>query len=95
MDDTGAALSAHERARYDRQIILPGWGEGGQQKLKAAAVFIAGAGGLGCSVGTYLAAAGVGRIRICDADEVELSDLNRQVLYTEGDVGRKKADAAE
>ncbi len=87
-------LGGDERARYHRQIILPGWGEGGQEKLKEATVFIAGAGGLGCAVGTYLAAAGVGRIRICDDGEVEVSNLNRQILYTDRDVGRKKADAA-
>ncbi len=94
MGNSVEPLSNHERARYDRQIILSGWGEGGQQKLKGATVFIAGAGGLGCAAGTYLAAAGVGRIRICDAGEVELSNLNRQVLYTDGDIGRGKADAA-
>jgi adenylyltransferase/sulfurtransferase len=94
MGDSGAPLDDRERARYDRQIILPGWGEEGQRKLKGAAVFIAGAGGLGCAAGTYLAAAGVGRIRICDAGEVELSNLNRQVLYTDGDIGKGKADAA-
>lgn len=94
MGDSGAPLDDRERARYDRQVILPGWGEVGQEKVKNAAVFIAGAGGLGCAVGTYLAAAGVGRIRICDAGEVELSNLNRQVLYTDGDIGRGKADAA-
>jgi adenylyltransferase/sulfurtransferase len=93
MGDSGAPLDDRERARYDRQVILPGWGGEGQRKLKGATVFIAGAGGLGCSAGLYLAAAGVGRIRICDAGEVELSNLNRQVLYTDGDIGKGKADA--
>jgi adenylyltransferase/sulfurtransferase len=88
------ALSDDEFARYRRQMNMPGWGEDAQGRLKAATVFIAGAGGLGCAVGTYLAAAGVGRIRICDDGAVERSNLNRQTLYTAGDVGRPKTEAA-
>jgi len=90
----GGAMLDDELARYRRQMILPGWGEDAQAKLKAATVFIAGAGGLGCAAATYLAAAGVGRIRLCDGGAVERSNLNRQTLYTAGDVGRQKVEAA-
>ncbi|MHC4249887.1 MAG: HesA/MoeB/ThiF family protein [Planctomycetota bacterium] len=89
-----ATFGSDELARYRRQMILPGWGEDAQAKLKTATVFIAGAGGLGSAVGTYLAAAGVGRIRLCDGGAVERSNLNRQTLYTAGDVGRQKVEAA-
>jgi len=88
------ALTENEKTRYDRQMMVEGWGEAGQEKLKAATVFIAGAGGLGCPVSVYLAVAGVGQIRICDADRVELSNLNRQIHYTEAQVGQSKAEAA-
>jgi len=88
-------LTNEEKTRYNRQIILPGWGEEGQKKLKQATVFIAGAGGLGSPVSIYLAAAGVGRLRICDFGEPELSNLNRQVLYTEEDIGKNKSLSAK
>ncbi len=87
-------LTPCERERYERQIILSGFGEEGQRKLKQAKVFIAGCGGLGSPVAIYLAAAGVGRIRIVDSDKVELSNLNRQILHWESDIGRNKADSA-
>jgi molybdopterin/thiamine biosynthesis adenylyltransferase len=87
-------LTEVERKRYDRQILLREIGEDGQEKLKSARVFIAGAGGLGASVSLYLAAAGVGTIRIVDHDKVELSNLNRQVLHWDEDIGRKKAASA-
>jgi molybdopterin/thiamine biosynthesis adenylyltransferase len=87
-------LTAGERERYDRQIMLHGFGEEGQEKLKKARVFIAGAGGLGSTVAIYLAAAGVGTIRIADHDTVELSNLNRQVLHWDEDTGNKKVDSA-
>lgn len=86
-------LSEAERERYERQIRICGFGEGGQERLKRGRVFIAGAGGLGCAATTYLAAAGVGVIRIVDFDKVELNNLNRQVLYWEEDIGRKKVEA--
>ena len=89
------SLTDEERERYHRQIILPGWGEDGQEKVKQATVFIAGAGGLGCPVSIYLAAAGVGTLRICDFGEPELSNLNRQVLHTEEDIGKNKALSAK
>ncbi len=80
--------------RYARQLILPGWGREAQEKLARATVFIAGAGGLGSPVAMYLAAAGVGTLRICDSGTVELSDLNRQLLHAEADLGMPKADSA-
>lgn len=80
--------------RYQRQLILKNFGEAGQQKLLQAAVLVIGAGGLGCPVLQYLAAAGVGRIGIVDDDYVSLSNLHRQVLYTTDDIGRHKAKQA-
>ncbi|MGA9098348.1 MAG: HesA/MoeB/ThiF family protein [Methanotrichaceae archaeon] len=79
--------------RYDRQIKLLGIDS--QEKLKDAKVFIAGAGGLGSPISVYLAAAGIGRIVLVDNDVVELSNLNRQILYWEKDVGKSKALSAE
>lgn len=80
--------------RYDRQIILPEIGITGQQNLQEAKVLVVGAGGLGCPILMYLAGAGVGKIGIVDNDEVELSNLHRQVLYHVADIGRKKAELA-
>jgi len=88
------SLSTYDQRRYNRQMLMPGWGEAGQEKLKHARVFIAGAGGLGSPVAMYLAAAGVGEIRICDADRVELSNLNRQILHSDDRVGELKAESA-
>jgi molybdopterin/thiamine biosynthesis adenylyltransferase len=88
-------LTREERERYNRQIMLYGFGEEGQEKLKRARVFIAGVGGLGSPASIYLAAAGVGTIRIVDQDKVELSNLNRQVLHWDENIGRRKADSAE
>ena len=87
-------LSKVELERYDRQIMLYGFGEEGQEKLKKAKVFIAGAGGLGSPVSIYLAAAGIGNIRIVDHDTVELSNLNRQVLHWQENISDKKTDSA-
>ncbi len=80
--------------RYRRQIIVPGIGEAGQAKLRAARVLVVGAGGLGSPILLYLAAAGVGHLTIVDGDRLTLSNLNRQILYTEADLGRFKAEAA-
>jgi molybdopterin/thiamine biosynthesis adenylyltransferase len=88
------AFSKDELERYARQISMPGWGVEGQERLARARVFIAGVGGLGCAAGAYLAAAGVGRITVCDADHVERSNLNRQFLYNRMDVGHDKAPIA-
>jgi len=87
-------LTTDERKRYDRQIMIRGLGEDGQEKLKRAKVIIAGSGGLGSAASTYLVAAGVGTIRIVDHDRVELSNLNRQVLHWDNDIGRNKVDSA-
>jgi adenylyltransferase/sulfurtransferase len=95
MNNDDAALTESEKQRYNRQIILPDWGEAGQQKLKKATVFIAGAGGLGSPVALYLTAAGIGCIRICDAGSVELSNLNRQIIYEEADIGASKSLSAK
>jgi len=89
-----SVLSKGELERYDRQIRIPGFGRAGQEKLKRARVVIAGGGGLGSPAALYLAAAGVGRIRIVDHGRVELSNLNRQVLYWAEDIGRSKVDSA-
>lgn len=86
-------LTDRELDRYDRQIRL--LGEDGQEKLKKAKVFIAGAGGLGSPISIYLAAAGIGRITLVDKDIVSLSNLNRQILYWERDINRKKATSAQ
>ena len=87
-------LTREARERYDRQIMIRGFGQEGQGKLRKARVFIAGAGGLGSPVATYLTAAGVGMIRIVDQDRVELNNLNRQVLHWTKDIGKRKVDSA-
>jgi molybdopterin-synthase adenylyltransferase len=86
-------ITDEERKRYARQILLIG--EEGQERLKAASVLVAGAGGLGTVISLYLAAAGVGRLRIIDCDVVETSNLNRQILHWNGDVGRPKTDSVK
>jgi molybdopterin/thiamine biosynthesis adenylyltransferase/rhodanese-related sulfurtransferase len=80
--------------RYNRQLILKGFGESAQVKLKEARILVIGAGGLGCPALQYLAAAGVGYIGIADDDVVSLSNLHRQILYTTEDVGKVKVEVA-
>jgi molybdopterin/thiamine biosynthesis adenylyltransferase len=87
-------LTDTDKTRYHRQMLIEGWGEEGQRRLKEASVFVAGAGGLGSPVSIYLAVAGVGRIAICDADRVELSNLNRQILHNDARIGARKAASA-
>jgi|LZCG01.1.fsa_nt_gb adenylyltransferase/sulfurtransferase len=79
--------------RYIRQTSLPGFGEGGQRRLRAASVLIAGCGALGTNSAEILSRAGIGRILLVDFDKVERSNLQRQVLMREGDIGRPKAQA--
>lgn len=80
--------------RFERQVILPGFGPEGQARLRSASVLVIGAGGLGCPILLYLAAAGVGKIGIVDGDSVAKSNLNRQVLFGEKDLGKNKAETA-
>jgi molybdopterin/thiamine biosynthesis adenylyltransferase/rhodanese-related sulfurtransferase len=90
-----AVFDERELLRYQRHFALAGFGPEAQEKLKQAAVLVIGAGGLGCPALLYLAAAGLGRITIIDFDRVDYSNLQRQVLFTEADVGEYKAIAAE
>jgi adenylyltransferase/sulfurtransferase len=84
-------LTDSELLRYDRQLRFPPLGETGQARLKEAHVVVAGLGGLGGPAAVYLASAGVGKLTVTDSDTVEPTNLNRQILYTEEDVGREKA----
>lgn len=88
-------LEEEERKRYRRQLILPEIGVAGQERLKRSKVLIVGAGGLGSPCALYLAAAGVGNLGIVDSDAVEMSNLQRQIMYTGADVGRAKTAAAK
>ncbi|MDD1716850.1 MAG: HesA/MoeB/ThiF family protein [Methanoregulaceae archaeon] len=92
IEQENSVISESELTRYARQVIL--FGKEGQESLKKARVFIAGAGGLGCPIALYLVAAGVGHIRLVDNDQVDLSNLNRQILHWEKDLGRRKCDSA-
>ena len=87
-------LSPNERARYARHIILPDVGEDGQKALRQSSVMVIGAGGLGSPALLYLAAAGIGRIGIIDDDEVDISNLQRQIIHSTSDLGSLKSDSA-
>ena len=88
-------LSADELSRYSRHILLPEIGISGQEALKNASILIIGAGGLGCPLALYLAAAGVGHLGLVDDDVVDESNLQRQVLFTVDDIGHPKVDCAK
>ncbi len=88
------ALDRRDIERYQRHLSLAGFGPAAQERLKAGSVLVIGAGGLGCPALLYLAAAGVGRISVVDPDSVDVSNLQRQVLYTGADTGANKAEAA-
>lgn len=87
-------LTDHRLDLYARHIVLPQIGGAGQQRLLAAHVIVVGAGGIGCPVMQYLAAAGVGRLTVIDDDEISLSNLQRQILYTPDDIGSAKVEVA-
>ncbi len=88
-------LTTDELARYSRHLILPEVGIEGQRKLKAARVLCVGTGGLGSPLAFYLAAAGVGTLGLVDFDVVDASNLQRQIIHSTRDIGRKKLDSAE
>jgi molybdopterin/thiamine biosynthesis adenylyltransferase len=88
-------FSEEELKRYHRQMMMDGWGEDTQGKLKKSTVFIAGAGGLGSPVAIYLAVAGIGHIRICDFDTPDWTNLNRQILHDHTRIGVNKAISAQ
>ncbi|MEM8664858.1 MAG: HesA/MoeB/ThiF family protein, partial [Pseudomonadota bacterium] len=91
---SAAPFASDEVERYARHLVLAGVGGPGQQRLKSARVLVIGAGGLGSPVIAYLAAAGIGRLRVADDDTVSLSNLQRQVIHGTGDVGRPKTESA-
>ena len=94
LPETTAALSPDEIRRYSRHLILPEVGMEGQARLKQARVLMIGCGGLGSPIGLYLAAAGVGTLGLVEFDVVDESNLQRQLLYGQSDVGRPKIEAA-
>ena len=94
MPDELPPLTRDEYRRYGRHLSLAEIGVTGQRRLKASSALVVGAGGLGSPAGLYLAAAGVGRLTVCDFDVVDASNLQRQVLFTTADLGRPKAQAA-
>ncbi|HEX6886511.1 MAG TPA: ThiF family adenylyltransferase, partial [Candidatus Nanopelagicales bacterium] len=92
--DPAASLSVDEVRRYSRHLIIPDVAMAGQKRLKAARVLVVGAGGLGSPALMYLAAAGVGTLGIIDFDTVDESNLQRQIIHGQSDVGRPKAQSA-
>jgi Dinucleotide-utilizing enzymes involved in molybdopterin and thiamine biosynthesis family 2 len=87
-------LTDYDKKRYHRQMLISGFGEAGQRKLKSSTALVAGCGGLGSPIATYLAVAGVGRLVIADMDIVDLSNLNRQILHWDSNVGEDKVKSA-
>ena len=88
-------ISPKEYEKYSKQIILKKFGIIGQKKIKSSKVLIIGMGGLGCPLSIYLASLGIGTIGIVDNDKVELSNLNRQIVYRSDDIGKFKVDVAK
>ena len=93
IENLSQGLSAEEVKRYSRHLSLSEVGPKGQQKLKKSKVLIIGAGGLGCPVGLYLAAAGIGQLGIIDHDVVEISNLQRQIGHPEKNLGLRKTES--
>lgn len=87
-------ITAEEKERYSRQLLIPEWGEEAQEKLKVAKVLIIGAGGLGSPASLYLTAGGVGTIGIVDGDTVDRSNLQRQIIHGTGNLGQPKVESA-
>src|SRR5438445_13821969 len=88
-------LTANEMQRYSRHLVLPEVGPEGQRRLKRSSVLVVGLGGLGVPAAVYVASAGVGRVGVVDSDSVELSNLQRQFIFSNDDLGRGKVAAAE
>lgn len=88
-------LRETDRIRFDRQMRIAGWGEAGQERLKKATVGVIGVGGLGSPIAVYLVVAGIGRLILADKDTIEFSNLNRQILHWNKDIGRSKVRSAE
>jgi sulfur-carrier protein adenylyltransferase/sulfurtransferase len=95
IDDRNVMISPREYRRYGRHLIIPEVGMGGQRRLKAAKVLVIGTGGLGAPSSLYLAAAGVGTLGLIDFDVVDETNLHRQILYTDKDIGRSKVQTAK
>src|SRR6266850_5936979 len=93
--DLTMELNNDEIRRYSRHLILPEVGLGGQKKICSTTVLCIGAGGLGSPIAMYLAAAGIGKLGILDFDTVDFSNLQRQILHTDADVGRPKTQSAK
>jgi molybdopterin/thiamine biosynthesis adenylyltransferase len=89
-----AEISPDERSRYEWQLWINGFGEGGQRRLKGATVFISRIGGVGGTVAMQLAAAGIGRLILAHAGDLRLNDLNRQLLMTTGGIGKPRIESA-
>ncbi|MFO7987246.1 MAG: HesA/MoeB/ThiF family protein [Desulfatiglandaceae bacterium] len=89
-----SALSSEEAKRYQRQMVMPEIGEAGQFKLRKGRVFLTGLGGLGSVSAYYLAAAGIGHLRLVDRDRVEPGNFNRQILHFSDNIGERKVDSA-
>jgi molybdopterin/thiamine biosynthesis adenylyltransferase len=94
MEQAMPRLTKNDLTRYERQILYSDFGEKGQERLKQSHVLVAGLGGLGCAASLYLTCSGIGHIRLIDCDRVELSNLNRQILHCEEDIGERKPFSA-